>query len=104
MDILSKICEKVNLGKMLLLEVTPVAEYVDGKATDNVTGYKYLCVAPNMSFAHVGIKIPGAALMETPAQPVNVVFDGLIGRPYVNSSTNRPEISFKATGIRTVKD
>lgn len=44
-------------GPMILIEIRPIAEYVDGKKTDRILGYAYNCVAPSNKYAQFTIKV-----------------------------------------------
>ncbi|MEG1925802.1 MAG: hypothetical protein RR415_08640 [Ruthenibacterium sp.] len=102
MNIINKLLEKPNLGTLKYVERQPVRDYVDGKASSNVAGYKYVCVAPTMAFAQVVVKIMGAAQLDEPEQPYDVIFDNLSATPYTNAA-NRPDIAFKADKIHPAK-
>ena len=102
MNIINKLLEKPNLGTLKYFERQAVRDYIDGKASSDVAGYKYICVAPGMAFAQVAVKIVGPAQLDEPEQPYDVVFDNLTATPYTNAA-NRPDIAFKADKIRAAK-
>lgn len=102
MNLLSKMLENPNLGAMKYIERRPVREYVDGKASDTVVGYKYICVLPQMGYAQVAVKVMGAPQLDEPAQPYDVVCDGLTAIAYVNGN-NRADVAFRAEKIHPAK-
>ena len=46
-----------NSDQLLLVDIKPIKEYVDGKSTDKVIGYRYECVCPKNKFEKISIKV-----------------------------------------------
>ena len=90
-----------SLGKkLLLLDVQPVHEYVNGRKTDTITAYKYEVVLVERAYEKLKIKIDGMRQLERPDEPTEVSFDGLkLGLYCVNGVYN---ISAKADAIHFV--
>ena len=42
---------------LFLTGVSPIKEFVDGKATNRVLGFRYQCVCPQNKFEHISIKV-----------------------------------------------
>lgn len=101
--LLTKALEKVStsLGTMKYIGRKPIREYVDNKATDNIIGYRYELVLPSMGYAQISVKIPGAAQLDEPTEPRDVVLSGLQIVPYARN--NSVEISCKADGIKAAR-
>jgi len=56
--------EKTFGKKFWLVEVAPVYEYKDGQRTDTVAAYRYVVALPEKNFEKIGVKIPGAPVVE----------------------------------------
>lgn len=102
MNVLNKLLEKVDLGSMKYVERHAVRDYVNGKPSDDITGYKYVCVLPQMGYSQVSVKIMGAAQLDEPEQPYDVTCTNLRAVAYVNNA-NRVDVSFRADTIRPAK-
>ena len=91
-----------SLGsKLLLVDVTPVYEYTDGKRTDNLTGHRYTVALPEKAFEKIGVKIEGPQLLEKPDGFVEVVFDGL--EIYAYLANGQIQIGARAKGVHRVQ-
>lgn len=91
-------------GDMILTQVSTDKEYRDGKATDNIIGYKYTVVLPHHGFDHLDIKIAGNKLLDVePGDTMAVTVQGLVIKPYVQRNTNKIAFTAKADGITPVK-
>ena len=102
MNILSKLLESPKLGTIKYIERRPIKPYIDGKATEEVIGYRYICILPDMGYAQIAIKIDGKPQLDEPSEPYNVVCDGLKATAYVNQN-GRPDLSFRAEAIKAAK-
>ena len=89
-----------SLGQMLLVDITPCREFVDGKPTDKVTGYRYFVTLPAKNYKRLGVKIDGEQIMEMPNTVQEVEFTGLDISAYVSGKFI--QLSAKATGIALV--
>lgn len=88
--------------------VFPDYEWLDGKSTDNLKGWKLRTVCPSASYDETIIKmeVKNAPLDpdKVAEEPVAVSFDGLTFTSYHSSATGRQEYVGKATGLRVVKE
>ncbi len=83
---------------MLLTDVKPVYEYVDGKRSDKINGYAYCVALVAHKYADLTVKIPGEKQLELTADSMPVRFDGLFVRAY--KSYKDGEIYFAAVADR----
>ena len=99
--LLTAIAEQIT--QAALVDVTPVFAYVDGKATDSVTGYKYVVVLPSFRYEKLGVKIDGEKLIDySPEQgAVTVKFDDLRLSAY--DFNGKVGLSATASNITTTK-
>lgn len=83
-------------------------EWVDGKATDKLKGFKLRTVCPSANYDETIIKMEVNTAPLDPDKvaesPIAVAFDGLTFSSYHNSSTGRQEFIGKATGLRPIKN
>lgn len=78
MKITDLIIDPRSLGnKLWLVDVAPAYAYVDGKRTDNITGYRYSIALPEKGLDKVDVKIDGPQQMDAPDGYVEVRFDSL---------------------------
>ena len=90
-----------SLGTMKYIGRKPIREYVDNQPTDNITGYRYELVLPEMGYAQIAVKVLGAAQLDEPAEPYDVTLKGLHIVPYTRGQS--VELSFKADGIKAAR-
>ena len=95
--------DPTSLGRaMLLVEVRPYYVYKDGRATDEVAGYRYTVALPELRLEKIGVKIEGAQLLDSPERgAVEVEFTGLEVRAYQDRD-KVVQFSAKATGVKLV--
>lgn len=92
-----------NNGELLLVDVTPVKRYVDGKATDK---YDFRChvVASRNGFMGYDITVQNKPeLTITDGNAIPVTFDGLtlkIYRTWRENTSGGYALSAKATAVR----
>jgi len=97
----------VNDANIILLGVAPYYEYVDGKKTENLLGYKYNIVE-DKTFEKFSVKIASKAPVITPEQidsskeRIKVAFENAFAKPYRTFSGDY-DLSVTATGISIVK-
>lgn len=105
MNIMNELINKslAHIGTLKLIERRPVYAYVNNAPTDQIIGYKYICVAPELSFSTVAVKILGEEKLKHITAPADVRFDGLEAVVYTNRGTNRPDISFRANNVNVLK-
>ncbi len=61
--------EQIANGNILLLtDVSPIKEYVDGKPTDKILGFYYHTVCPQNKFEQVRIKVEESMPLITPEE------------------------------------
>ncbi len=104
MNIINKLLENINLGKTVYVDRQAINNFVDGKPTDEVTAYKYVVVLPNWSFEKITVRIEGSAQLDAPNVSYDVAFENLRAIPYVNSTTNRVQLAFRADKIKPVNN
>ena len=93
-----------SLGNLfLLVDVVPAYAYADGKRTDTITGYKYVCALPSHKLEKIAIKIENVSKLvewEDGDDARSVTFENLeVGTYFRNGSI---ELSVKATSIHEV--
>lgn len=49
-----------NSNEVLLTDIKPFKQYIDGKASDNIIGYTYVCVCPGNKYQEIIIKVEQA--------------------------------------------
>lgn len=59
-QILFTLPQIANGDTLLLTDVAPFKEYVDGKSTDKTIGYRYTCVCPANKYEQITIKVEEA--------------------------------------------
>lgn len=96
---------KVFGTRFLVTDKKEAKKYVDGKPTDEITGYKYSVVLPDRGFEKIIVTVSGDLQVATPNQEnyaMQVEFVNLVAKPYVKDG-KFIAISCKADGIREVK-
>lgn len=53
---------------LLLVDILPVREFLDGQSTDKVIGYRYICVCPQNKFEKISIKVEESAPLLPPEE------------------------------------
>lgn len=97
----------LNGANTLLLGVTPYYEYVDGKKTENLLGYKYT-VVEDQNYEKFSVKIESKTPSITQQQiddataRIKVTFEKAFARPYRTNSGDY-DLSVTATGINLQK-
>ncbi len=97
----------VDGANTILLGVAPYYEYVDGKKTENLLGYKYNIVE-DKSFEKFSIKIASKApvitqeQIDTSKERIKVSFENAIAKPY-RTTYGDYDLSITATGISILK-
>ncbi|MGN1132662.1 MAG: hypothetical protein ACI4RL_07110 [Ruminococcus sp.] len=93
-----------SVGKnLVLVDVAPVRAYVDGKRTDEVTGYRYTVALPDKAFDKLVVKIDGELRIDKPEEGnyPKVVFEGLDLSLYWSPDGHK--VSAKADDIKAVE-
>lgn len=87
-----------SLGdKLLLTEVKPWFEYVDGKKQEKIVGYKYTVACTAHALNTLQVKIKGKQMVEATDDFPAVNFKGLELKLYVINGV--PQVSATASGI-----
>ena len=96
-----KIDNKIFGSKMLLISVEEAAEYLEGKKTGRVDGYKYTVVLPEMNYEKLTVKIAGDKKLDADGRTPDVKFEDLVCTAYVMDRS----VGIKATAknITSVK-
>lgn len=92
-----------DIGTLWCTGVHPVYEYVDGRPTENLIGYRYSIVAIDMDAESFNVKIPGNQKIDVTSghKVVKLVDPQWI----VYKLDRRPiQVSCKATDIKVVQD
>lgn len=93
--------DPASLGeKLLLTEVNPWFEYVDGKKQDIPMGYKYTVACTAHALNTITVKVKGKQMVEATDEFPAVKFSGLELKVYVIEG--KPMITAIATGIALV--
>lgn len=90
---------------LMLTSVSPYKKYVDGKATDEVEGYRYTVACPALDLEKIGVKIKGKQQMQNPEGSFPIVrFTDLEIKPYVmNGSLGVTATATAITEVNTTK-
>ena len=87
-------------GKIILINIREVKVFVDGKRTDEVSGYAYELIAPNNKYCQFVVKVNSKKPLitndelESLGGSVEVTLTDFAGRFYQNSSK---DVMFTAT-------
>jgi hypothetical protein len=102
LNIRSLSIDPASLGEtMLLVDVLPTYEYVNGARTEKLSGYRYVVALPAHQLEKLSVKIPGRQLIDRPNGYIEVEFSDLFVRPY--ESQGHVLLSATATGITEKK-
>ena len=97
--------DRACFGSMIATSVRPYYEFVDGKRTDKVLGYRYDVVLPQHGYEPLAVKVPGAKTLDVQdCESILVEFDDLCVRPYVDYRHNNAlAVTATATAVRSVE-
>ena len=90
-------------ANLILINVAPYYNYVDGKKTDAVIGYRYT-VVEDKNFDKINVKIPSTTpaisqeTIDSAKQRILVSFENAFAKPYRTPSGNY-DLSITASGI-----
>ena len=88
----------------ILISVSDVNEYADGKPTGKRLGTRYSCIAPARKYSEFSVKVADTApcltqeQIDKVSQPVMVSFDDFVGKFY--KIRNTCEYAFSATASK----
>lgn len=102
--------QQINNGSdsILVTEVRPLKKYVDGKSTEEIEGFRYLCILPANKYEQVSIKVENltpaitSEELEAKGGTVKAKVKGFEGRFYKDSSSGEYRFTGKATAIEVV--
>lgn len=87
----------------LLSSVTPIKEYVNGNATDRITGYRYNIILVDKKYSEFTVKIEGPKQLDADDDScIPVAFEGLA--LHVGWSSNGNVLTGSATGIHVLEE
>lgn len=86
--------------RYILTEIRPVSEYVAGKPTGNVKGYRYTIVLPERSYERIDVIIDGALQVEHLNGSIEVELKGF--SPYISWANGDYTVAAHATAISPV--
>ncbi|MDH8678655.1 hypothetical protein QE109_10880 [Fusibacter bizertensis] len=95
-------------GKIILIGIREIVEYVEGQRTDKTIGYAYNCVATGNKYAQFIVKVNqkkpviSNEELENLGGQVEVLFTDFVGKFYQNASK---EVIFTSTaaGIEVIR-
>lgn len=86
--------------KLLLIDVRPAYQYVNGKPTETIIGYRYVIALPAKMMEKISVKIDGNKLMDVPSAPLEVMFEEL--ELYLFFMNGQPRLGGRAKNILPV--
>ena len=86
----------------LLTRISPNYIYADGKRTQEVDGWKYTVLIPELGYDSLNVKIAGSKQLDATGPNTYVIFDGLEIKPYLING--KLIVSAHAAGVRLKKD
>ena len=96
--------EKSVGKKFLLISISEVKEYMDGKPTDVVKGYKYHCLCMERDKSQLNVTIEGDRKIDLGDGVAYIEFEGLEIKTFKQWDNPGYGISCKAKGIKPVKN
>lgn len=95
--------------EVLITEVKPYKDYVDGKPSENIAGFKYTAVCPSNKFESFTVKVAQAVptvtteMLEVAGGSIKVTFKGFEGKFYRDSRSGEYLFTAKATEVEVLK-
>ena len=96
-------------NEILVVGVKPYKNYIDGKASDEIAGYKYDVVCPANKYESFSVKIPQATptitteMLEAAGGSIKATFKGFEGKFYRDSRSGEYLFTAKATEVEVLK-
>lgn len=87
-------------SKFILAGIIPAKEYIDGKPTGKVKGYKYTIVLPECAYERIDVLIDGAPQIEHLNDSIEVELKGFV--PYISWAGGDYIVAARATAISPV--
>lgn len=96
-----------NGDTLLLTDILPVKEFIDGKSSDKIIGFRYTCVCPLNKYEQITIRVeetkPVITNEELSAKgAVKIKPRGFEGRFYKDGNSGEYRFTGKATAIEVV--
>lgn len=96
-------------NEVLLTGVMPFRNYIEGKPSDNIAGYKYTVVCPANKYESFTVKIPQEAptitaeQLEAAGGAIKATFKGFEGKFYRDSRSGEYLFTSKALEVEVLK-
>lgn len=98
-----------NGNDVLNTEVNPYRDYIDGKPSEHIAGYKYTVVCPLNKYESFTVKVMQATptitneMIEAAGGSIKVTFKGFEGKFYKDSRSGEYLFTAKATEVEVLK-
>ncbi len=97
-----------NSDTVVLVSASADREYKDGKATGTIIGTRYQVVCPAAKYADFSVKVSGPQVItqeeiDAAVTPIEVSFEGFVGRFYRLDGASDYDFTAKADEIIVVK-
>ncbi len=108
-SILITLLQVAKSNEVLLTGLNPFREYIDGKPSETIAGYKYTVVCPANKFESFSVKIFQATptitneQIEAAGGSIKVTFKGFEGKFYRDSRSGEYLFTAKATEVEVLK-
>ena len=96
-------------NEVLVTDVKPYRDYIDGKPSDKIAGYKYTVVCPANKYESFAVKIEQetptitAEQIEAAGGAIKVTFKGFEGKFYKDSRSGEYLFTSKALEVEVLK-
>lgn len=96
-------------NEVLITGLSPFREYIDGKPSENIAGYKYNVVCPANKYESINVKIRQATptitneQIEAAGGSIKATFKGFEGKFYRDSRSGEYLFTAKATEVEVLK-
>ncbi len=96
-------------NEVLVTDVKPYKDYVDGKPSENIAGFKYTAVCPANKFESITVKVAQAVptitteMLEAAGGSIKATFKGFEGKFYRDSRSGEYLFTAKATEVEVLK-
>lgn len=86
-------------SEALVCSVHAYKRYVNGQPTEEIEGFKYVCMFSKRPFQCLSVKIEGSQILEVDGNWIRVIFDQLCVKTYVDPNGTL-RLSAKAKGLQ----
>ena len=96
-------------NEVLVTDVKPYKDYVDGKPSENIAGVKYTALCPANKFESITVKVAQAVptitteMLEAAGGSIKATFKGFEGKFYRDSRSGEYLFTAKATEVEVLK-